>query len=236
MKVTFTALVRLALFATLARSAAGVPTGLEVAISESADSDVENVRFVEACGGCKPEEYCEAAYPGAPEGSLACVSYPTARHLYRRYTYSACKTDTYCSGGDPADPPNDPSANTLAKCRTACAASTSCLIYSWDSSGSCDFYTTCIGYSPGDAGSEIGVRSDQTCPCGGLSQLCCAGNTCNTAAGYTCPGPGQTCVICGVATTPCCNGFVAPPAGSTCRTGNHCDSNAGDGTGKCVKD
>ncbi|KAI9009063.1 hypothetical protein DFJ74DRAFT_711356 [Hyaloraphidium curvatum] len=59
MKVTLITLVPLALFAVLARPAAGVPTtglGIEVAIGKPADQDAENVRFVEECGGCEPQE------------------------------------------------------------------------------------------------------------------------------------------------------------------------------------
>ncbi|KAI9002447.1 hypothetical protein DFJ74DRAFT_713974 [Hyaloraphidium curvatum] len=61
---------------------------LALLLGASAAPPATRAIFKRSCGECGADEYCEATYPGTPEGSIACVAYVGSganRALLRRY-------------------------------------------------------------------------------------------------------------------------------------------------------
>ncbi|KAI9029162.1 hypothetical protein DFJ74DRAFT_702985 [Hyaloraphidium curvatum] len=131
------------LVAALASSASAAPQGAQVL-------------FARSCGDCAQDAFCEFAYPGTPEGHVACVGAPADLHsLYRRYeepAFTLCGTNQYCctprwDGHQTAD---------LDACKALCEADSNCQHFSFDSTrarncftnaGVCTTWDSFIGFS-----------------------------------------------------------------------------------------
>ncbi|KAI9027059.1 hypothetical protein DFJ74DRAFT_753196 [Hyaloraphidium curvatum] len=95
------------------------------------------VSFALECAECPPDAYCEFGYPGAPEGSVACVeNAPEAYHsLYRRYAspWQACGYKTCISG----QYLGSVTRASVADCQTYCDTLSTCTSIIFQAPSSC---------------------------------------------------------------------------------------------------
>ncbi|KAI8999922.1 hypothetical protein DFJ74DRAFT_672656 [Hyaloraphidium curvatum] len=89
--------------------------------------------FKRSCTDCDSKSFCEFAYPGTPEGQVACVSETVSRSagLYRRYApvWEECGTgDNVCSADGLV---YAGTKNSAALCQAACDANVQCTGFVW---------------------------------------------------------------------------------------------------------
>ncbi|KAI9010783.1 hypothetical protein DFJ74DRAFT_772366 [Hyaloraphidium curvatum] len=125
------------------------PSPAAAAPTTPADAGAVRVLFARSCGDCGDSSYCEFAYPGAPEGHIACVDAdPDDRHvLFRRYTrsYTDCRGTilpaTICCDGGNAE---FPTVFNVGGCRDECDKRTGCTHFLFEPS---DLFPLCVTYT-----------------------------------------------------------------------------------------
>ncbi|KAI9009026.1 hypothetical protein DFJ74DRAFT_686646 [Hyaloraphidium curvatum] len=136
--------------------------------ASAAPSDAHAV-FRRHCSQCSQEDFCEFAYPGTPAGSVACVTYRSASHLYRRYagSFTQCTGGSDCCSGLITNKPNRESA---AACAASCTAESGCKYFSFledngnPANNQCALYSSCDSFNA-PSGPIVAYAMDQNaCP------------------------------------------------------------------------